>query len=64
MIEFARARSWFADEMLAGRGMPWLEAVTAGGDVEELLLASDIGPYVREVADGLERALAHLRADR
>ena len=58
MIQFARARSWFADEMLAGRGMPWLEAVTAGGDVEELLLASAIGPLVKETADTLERALA------
>jgi DNA-binding NarL/FixJ family response regulator len=58
MIEFARARSWFADEMLAGRGMPWLEAVTAGGDVEELLLASAIGPLVAETAAALERALA------
>ncbi len=28
MIEFARARSWFADEMLAGRG----DAVARGGD--------------------------------
>ncbi|HEV8404246.1 MAG TPA: AAA family ATPase [Candidatus Limnocylindrales bacterium] len=58
MIQFARARSWFADEVLAGRGMPWLEAVTAGSDVEELLLASPIGPLVEEVADVLERALA------
>ncbi len=58
MIQFARARSWFADEVLADRGMPWLEAVTAGGDVEELLLASAIGPLVKETADVLERALA------
>ena len=58
MIQFARARSWFADEVLAGRGMPWLEAVTAGGEVEDLLLASAIGPLVEEIADVLERALA------
>src|SRR5436190_11931238 len=57
MIQFARARAWFADEMLAGRGMPWLEAVTAGTEVEDLLLASPIGPLVTEVGQVLERAL-------
>ena len=64
MIQFARARSWFADEMLAGRGMPWLEAVTAGGDVEELLLASDIGPYVSRGRRRPRASARDLRADR
>jgi DNA-binding NarL/FixJ family response regulator/tetratricopeptide (TPR) repeat protein len=57
MIQFARARAWFANEMLEGRGMPWLEAVTAGNDVEDLLLASPVGSLVVEIGDVLERAL-------
>ncbi len=58
MIQFARGRSWFANEMLAGRGMPWLEAVAAGREVEDLLLASPIGPLFVEIGEVLERALA------
>jgi DNA-binding NarL/FixJ family response regulator len=44
--------------MLAGRGMPWLEAVTAGNEVEDLLLASPIGPLFVEIGEVLERALS------
>ena len=57
MIEFARARSWFADEVLAGRGFVWYEAVTAGAEVDDLLLASPIGPRFVEIGAVLERAL-------
>ena len=64
MIQFARARSWFADEVLAGRGMPWLEAVTAGGDVEELLLASADRPARRGDRRRPRASARHLRADR
>jgi DNA-binding NarL/FixJ family response regulator len=57
MIQFARARSWFAEEVLAGRGFVFYEAVTAGTEVEDLLLASPIGPLVVEIGAVLERAL-------
>ena len=57
MIQFARARSWFADEVLAGRGFVWYEAVTAGAEVDDLLLASPIGPRFVEIGTVLERAL-------
>ena len=57
MIQFARARSWFADEVLAGRGFVWYEAVTAGAEIDDLLLASPIGPLFVEIGAVLERAL-------
>ena len=57
MIQLSRARAWFAEEVLAGRGLPLLEAVTAGTEVEDLLMASAIGPLMVEIGDVLERAL-------
>ena len=57
MIDFARARSWFAEEVLAGRAFDVVAAVAAGAAVDDLLLASPIGPLVVEISEVLERAL-------
>ena len=43
---------------MAGRGFGLYEAVTAGAEVDDVLLASPIGPLFVEIAAVLERALA------
>jgi DNA-binding NarL/FixJ family response regulator/tetratricopeptide (TPR) repeat protein len=58
MIDFARARSWFAGEVMAGRATELLAAVAAGADFETLILDSPIAPLVGEASDSLDRALA------
>jgi DNA-binding NarL/FixJ family response regulator len=57
MIDFSRARAWFAGEAMSGRANELVAAVAAGGDVETLILASPIGPLAVESGQVLERAL-------
>ena len=58
MIDFARGRSWFSGEVLAGRGSELVAVLATGASVEEMLLASPIGPLFVELTQVLERALA------
>src|SRR6478735_6707361 len=57
MIDFARGRAWFAGEVFAGRAGEVLAAVTAGADIETLLMGSPIGPLLVDAGQVLERAL-------
>ena len=57
MIDFARGRAWFADEVRGGRANELLATVASGADLEALLLASPVGPLLIEVAQVLDRAL-------
>jgi DNA-binding NarL/FixJ family response regulator/tetratricopeptide (TPR) repeat protein len=57
MIDFARGRAWFADEVIGGRANELLAAVASGADFEALILASPVGPLFTEATQALERAL-------
>ena len=58
MIDYARGRAWYADEVMAGRANEFLAAVATGADFEMLLAGSPIGPLIAEATAFLERALA------
>jgi DNA-binding NarL/FixJ family response regulator len=58
MIDFARGRAWFSGEVLAGRGNELVAVLATGASVEEMLLASPIGPLFVELREVLGRALA------
>ena len=57
MIDFARARTWFAGEVMGGRANELVAAVAAGADVGALILGSPVGPLATEATQVLERAL-------
>jgi tetratricopeptide (TPR) repeat protein len=57
MIDFARARSWFASETLAGHLEEVIARVAAGESLEAMILASPIGPHYVEAGEVLNRAL-------
>ncbi len=57
MIDFARGRAWFSGEVLAGRGNELVAVLATGASVEEMLLASPIGPLFVELRQVLGRAL-------
>jgi DNA-binding NarL/FixJ family response regulator len=57
MIDFARARAWFAGEVMAGRAAELLAAVAAGADFEALLQGSPVAPLLGEASASLDRAL-------
>ena len=58
MIDFARGRAWLAGEVVSGRGIEVLAMFTAGGSIEEGILASPIGPLYLDATQVLERALS------
>jgi DNA-binding NarL/FixJ family response regulator len=57
MIDFARGRAWFAEEVRAGHASEMLAAVASGADFETLVLATPIAPLLVEATQVLERAL-------
>ena len=57
MIDFARGRAWFSDEVLGGRANELVAAVAMGGDFDTLILATPAGPLLTEATEVLERAL-------
>ena len=57
MINFAKGRGWFSGEVVAGRANEFMAQLAAGADPEELILASPVGPLLRETEQVLERAL-------
>jgi DNA-binding NarL/FixJ family response regulator len=57
MIDFARGRAWFAGEVLSGRANELLATLATGVRIEDLILASPVGPLFVEATQVLERAL-------
>jgi DNA-binding NarL/FixJ family response regulator len=57
MIDFARARAWFAGEVTAGRATELLAAVASGADFEALVLGTPVEPLLGEASESLDRAL-------
>jgi len=56
-LDFAKGRGWFAGLIRAGQANEFIAAVAAGGNVEELILASAMGPVFIESNQVLNRAL-------
>ncbi len=56
-IDFAKGRSWFGAEVRAGQANELLAMLTSGADIEQVILASPIGPLLRESNQVLDRAL-------
>jgi len=56
-IDFAKGRAWFAGEVRAGRANELLAMVASGTKIEEMILASQIGPLFIESTQALDRAL-------
>ncbi|MGH2467968.1 MAG: AAA family ATPase [Candidatus Limnocylindrales bacterium] len=57
-IVYAKARGWFAAEIRAGRANEMLAALASGISIEQMILATPIGPLFIEVNEVFERALA------
>ena len=53
MIDFARGRAWFSGEVLSGRGNELVAVLATGASVEEMILASPIGPLFVELTQVL-----------
>jgi DNA-binding NarL/FixJ family response regulator/tetratricopeptide (TPR) repeat protein len=56
-IDFAKGRAWFSGEVRAGRAGELLAVLASGASVEEMILASPIGPLFVELTQVLNRAL-------
>ncbi len=56
-IDFAKGRGWFAAEVRAGRANELMAMIASSTNIEEVLLASPIGPLFAEVTQVLDRAL-------
>jgi len=56
-IDFAKGRGWFSGEVLSGRANELLAMLASGTSVEELILATPVGPLFVEASQVLERAL-------
>jgi DNA-binding NarL/FixJ family response regulator len=56
-IDFARGRAWFATEVMTGRANDLLAELASGANIEELILASPVGPLFVELTQVFERAL-------
>ena len=57
-IDFAKGRGWFAAQVRAGEANELLAALAAGASIEEMILASPVGPLFVELSQVLDRALA------
>ena len=56
-IDFAKGRGWFSREVLSGRANELLAMLASGTSVEELILATPVGPLFVEASQVLEQAL-------
>jgi len=56
-IDFARGRAWLSGEVRSGRANEMLAVLASGASIEELILASPVGPLFVEATNVLERAL-------
>ncbi len=57
-IDFARGRAWFSGEVLSGRANEMLAALSSGVSIEDMIMATPVGPLFAEVTQVLERALS------
>jgi DNA-binding NarL/FixJ family response regulator/tetratricopeptide (TPR) repeat protein len=57
-IDFGKGRGWFSAQVRSGRANELLAAVAAGTSVEEMILASAVGPLFIESQEVFNRALA------
>jgi len=57
-IDFARGRGWFAAQVRAGQANELLAVVASGASIEEMILATPVGPLFVELTQVLDRALA------
>jgi DNA-binding NarL/FixJ family response regulator len=57
VLDFAKGRSWFGGEVRAGRANELLAMLASGANVEEVILASPVGPLFVESTQVLDRAL-------
>ena len=57
-IDFARGRAWFSGEVRAGRANEMLAALSSGASIEDMIMATPVGPLFAEVTQVLERALS------
>ncbi len=56
-IDFARGRGWFAAQVRSGQANELLAALASGASIEEVILATPVGPLFVEASQVLERAL-------
>jgi len=56
-IDFAKGRAWFSGEVRSGRASELLAMLASGASIEEMILASPIGPLFIESTQVLDRAL-------
>lgn len=56
-IDFAKGRAWFAGEVRSGRANELLAVLASGTSIEDMILASPIGPLFIELREVLDRAL-------
>ena len=56
-IDFAKGRAWFSGEVRSGRAGELLAMLASGASIEEMILASPIGPLFIESTQVLDRAL-------
>ncbi len=57
-IDFGKGRGWFSAQVRSGQANELLAAVAAGTSVEEMILATPVGPLFIESQEVLNRALA------
>ena len=57
MIDFARGRAWFSDEVLSGRANEVLVLFSSDGEFMDQVLLTPVGPLFVEATAVLERAL-------
>ena len=56
-IDFAKGRAWFSGEVRSGRANELLAMVASGANLEEVILATPVGPLFVEARQVLDRAL-------
>ena len=56
-IDFARGRAWLSGEVLSGRATTLLAMLASGASIEDVIVATPVGPLFVEAMEVLERAL-------
>ena len=56
-IDYGKGRGWFAAEVRAGQANELLAVVASGASIEEVILATQVGPLFIELTQVLDRAL-------
>jgi DNA-binding NarL/FixJ family response regulator len=58
MIELSKARDWFAAAAKAGQAFEYVQRITSGEDIHDILPTLPIAPMIYRATELLERALA------